>query len=232
MKQTAFEKLPRHLAFIMDGNGRWAQKRLLPREAGHKKGVQTVQRVVKYCRELGIPCLTFFAFSTENWKRPKSEIEALFGIFRDYLEQIPADYVKENIRLRVLGEISAFPEDLAAACQKAEAETAGCDGMFLNIALNYGSRAEIARAANLAAAEGPVTEESLSRHLYTAGLPDPDLLIRTSGEMRLSNFLLFQLAYAELWFTQTPWPAFGKRELDEALEAYAARSRRFGGLKG
>lgn len=232
MKQTEFETLPRHLAFIMDGNGRWAQKRLLPREAGHKQGVRTLRTVVNCCRELGIPCLTFFAFSTENWKRPDTEISALFDIFRGYLGKLPDDYVRQNIRLRILGEISAFPEDLASACRRAEAETAACDGMALNIALNYGSRAEIVRAANLAAAEGEITEESLSRHLYTAGLPDPDLLIRTSGEMRLSNFLLFQLAYAELWFTKTPWPAFGKRELHEALSAFAGRNRRFGGLKG
>lgn len=226
------EELPRHIAIIMDGNGRWAKKRLMPRIEGHRMGVEAVTCIVKECKTLGIQYLTFFAFSTENWKRPQEEIEKLFEIFRNYLKKIGNDYQKSDIRLKVIGDISAFPEDLQQACSTAEKETENCTGMTLSIALNYGSKAEILFAMKkLCEAKEEITEENLRKYLYTSGQPDPDLIIRTSGEMRLSNFLLFQAAYSELYFTKTLWPDFDEKELHNALKQYSKRDRRFGTVK-
>ena len=225
------EKLPRHVAFIMDGNGRWAKRRLLPREFGHREGVKTVAKIVEYSMELGIGYLTFYAFSTENWKRPKKEVDALLSIFRDYLSQVREDFYEKGIRVRVLGELSAFPEDLQEACRRIVERTADCTGITVNIALNYGGRDEIVRAVSRMQEQGLApTEENLSSCLDTAGQPDPDLLVRPGGEKRLSNFLLWQSAYTELYFCDAAWPDFGKKEFAAVLADYAGRSRRFGAV--
>lgn len=225
------ENLPRHVAFIMDGNGRWAKRRLLPREFGHREGVKTVAKIVEYSMELGIGYLTFYAFSTENWKRPKKEVDALLSIFRDYLSQVREDFYEKGIRVCVLGELSAFPEDLREACRRIAERTADCTRITVNIALNYGGRDEIVRAVSrMRERDLKPTEENLSSCLDTAGQPDPDLLIRPGGEKRLSNFLLWQSAYTELYFCDTAWPDFGKRAFRAALVAYAERNRRFGAV--
>lgn len=225
-------KLPAHLAIIMDGNGRWAQARGLPRSAGHRAGAEAVRVVVTECRTLGIRHLTLYAFSSENWNRPKPEISALFSLLLEFLGQEVPRMEEESIALKVLGDLDGLPLAQRTALHHAIRRTAAGREMTLNLALNYGGRAEIVRAARAFLREGArpedVTEESLASRLYTAGQPDPDLLIRTSGEQRLSNYLLYQCAYSELYFTPVPWPDFDAPRLREALEAYAARSRRFG----
>lgn len=225
-------KLPAHLAIIMDGNGRWAQARGLPRSAGHRAGAEAVRVVVTECRTLGIRHLTLYAFSSENWNRPKTEISALFSLLLEFLGQEVPRMEEESIALKVLGDLDGLPLAQRTALHHAIRRTAAGREMTLNLALNYGGRAEIVRAARAFLREGArpedVTEESLASRLYTAGQPDPDLLIRTSGEQRLSNYLLYQCAYSELYFTPVPWPDFDAPRLREALEAYAARSRRFG----
>lgn len=224
-------KLPKHVGFIMDGNGRWAKSRHLPREAGHKAGVKAVTEIVTACRDIGIPYLTFFAFSTENWKRPEEEINALFDVFRSYLSYLGKDYQKENVCVKIIGDLSRFPEDLVNACHEVEQKTLLCTGVQMNIALGYGARDEIVYAVNQLIAKGlPVTEQSISSQLYTANQPDPDLIIRTSGETRLSNFLLYQAAYSELYFTDVFWPDFNSEELKKALNWYSERNRRFGAI--
>jgi undecaprenyl diphosphate synthase len=237
LKKLEWERLPRHIAVIMDGNGRWAQKRHLPRVAGHRAGTQSARTTIETCARLKVEALTLYAFSVENWRRPKAEIEFLMQLLREYLRKEMPLIQKNNIRMRFLGR----PEELPAGVQKDTREameaTAGNTGMVLSIALNYGGRAEIVDAMNAILAErngngagSTVTEEQLSRHLYTANLPDPDLLIRTSGEMRVSNFLLWQIAYAEIFVTETLWPDFNRARLLEALVDFQGRERRYGGI--
>ncbi len=226
------EALPRHIAFIMDGNGRWAKKRGLPRRLGHRAGAQTFRNIVLYCRDLGIELVTVYAFSTENWKRPKDEVEAICTLLDDYLEETGKKLEKERVRLRFLGEKSAFSPELQHKMEEMERRSAVYEGCCVNIAMNYGGRAELLRAARRLLESGlPASELSEARfeaELYTAGQPDPDLIIRPSGELRLSNFLLWQCAYSEFWFSDVLWPDFKKKHLDQALADYALRDRRFG----
>ena len=222
------QNYPRHVAIIMDGNGRWAKKRKLPRAMGHKAGGDAVKRVVEACSVLGIECLTLYAFSSENWKREAEEISDLMGLMRRFIEANLADMIERGVKLKIIGDYKAFEPDIVEKLEDALARTAG-GTRTLAVALNYGAQQEIARAAALAAGEGEVTPEAIERHLYTADLPPLDLLIRTSGEVRLSNFLLWQSAYAEMLFTDTLWPDFGESELRAACEEFATRERRFGG---
>jgi undecaprenyl diphosphate synthase len=231
--------LPRHVAIIMDGNGRWAKKRLLNRVKGHEKGVETVRDIVRTCRELHIAVLTLYAFSTENWLRPKTEIKALMALLKSFLKRELPELQKQQIRLGVIGQPQRLPPDVQKALQDAITATAGNDQMLLNLALSYGGRTEITEMVqNIArqAAQGTLQAAEIDStvvadHLYTRGLPDPDLLIRTSGEMRLSNFLLWQLAYAEFFITDTLWPDFTPDELITILSQYQLRDRRFGQVK-
>lgn len=241
-KKQAGEKgslvLPTHIGIIMDGNGRWAQKRFLPRSAGHRAGAQNFRTITRYCSKIGIKYLTVYAFSTENWSRPMEEVGALMRLFKEYLEEALRDFMDENIRVRFIGDVSAFPQELQELIQEVEEASAPKTGMVLNLAMNYGGRAEITRAAKAFAqdvAQGKVqpedlTEESFSRYLYTGGQPDPDLIIRPSGEERLSNFLLWQSAYAEFVYFDILWPDFKTKDLDEAIAIYSSRQRRFGGV--
>lgn len=232
-------RFPHHIAVIMDGNGRWAQRRHLPRIAGHKAGVRTAREVIETCARLKISALTLYAFSMENWRRPKAEIDFLMRLLREYLrKELPVIH-KNNIRLLIIGRQDQLPAAVRKDIELAMAHTAGNTGMKLIVALNYGGRAELVDAFN-ALLEGArsnghangwrADEEAVSLHLYTAGLPDPDLLIRTSGEMRVSNFLLWQIAYAEIYVTETLWPDFHRAALFQALLEYQKRERRYGGL--
>lgn len=228
--------IPRHIAIIMDGNGRWAEKRHLPRIIGHQRGVDVVQKVVTECRRLGVGCLTLYAFSSENWKRPEEEVAALMGLLGRYLRSELSVLLDQGIRLRVVGEMNRLPGEIQKVLNETMVRTADHDGMILTLALSYGGRNEMVRAfGKLAAAvrEGrvlpaQVDEAMIANALDTAGLPDPDLLIRTSGEMRISNFLLWQLAYTELYFTKVLWPDFTLEELQRAISVYSQRQRRFG----
>ena len=230
-------KVPRHVAIIMDGNGRWAAKRGLPRVAGHKAGAEAVRRTMQAAVDNGVEVLTLYAFSSENWKRSNEEISDLTGLMRFYLERELATLHKEGVTLRLIGDYSAFGPDLMSRLERAVEHTAQNRRLTLVVALNYGSRSEIASAARALAAEAAagerdprsIDEEAIAERLQTNGLPELDLLIRTSGEVRLSNFLLWQAAYAELMFVDTLWPDFGESEFAQALELYAARERRFGG---
>ncbi|HYL86340.1 MAG TPA: isoprenyl transferase [Candidatus Angelobacter sp.] len=231
-------RLPRHVAVIMDGNGRWAQKRHLPRIAGHRSGTQSARTTIETCARLKIEALTLYAFSVENWRRPKTEIDFLMQLLREYLRKEMPLIQKQAIRMRFLGRIQELPAGVQKDVREAMEKTAGNQGMVLCVALNYGGRAEIVDAMNAILAErngngGParISEEQLSRHLYTEGLPDPDLLIRTSGEMRVSNFLLWQIAYSEIFVTETLWPDFNRARLLEALVEFQKRERRYGGIR-
>jgi undecaprenyl diphosphate synthase len=224
--------LPRHVAIIMDGNGRWAKARGVPRLMGHRAGRESVREAVKGCVALGIDVLTLYTFSTENWNRPRSEIKALMAILRQTLRSERRELRENNVRLRIIGRPGDLPAEVVAAIEETQDHLAGCDGLLLNLALSYSGRAEIVDAVQRLIAEGPpaspLDEASFGRYLYTAGLPDPDLLIRTSGEMRLSNFMLWQLAYTELWITDTLWPDFRRRHLFQAVSDFQGRERRFG----
>ncbi len=224
--------LPRHVAIIMDGNGRWAQSRELSRAAGHRAGADAVREVVTHCRRLGIPHLTLYAFSSENWNRPESEVSALFSLLLEFIRAEVPRMVREGIALKVFGDIEGLPLTVRSALKLAMKTTAKGRDMDLNLALNYGSRQELAHAVRKIVESGvrpsDITEETISANLYSAGQPDPDLVIRTSGELRLSNFLMYQCAYAELYFTKTPWPDFKKESLEEALRDFGGRKRRFG----
>lgn len=228
--------LPRHIAIIMDGNGRWARKRLMNRVKGHEKGAETVRTIVRTCRELNIPVLTLYAFSTENWQRPQKEIAALMHILKRFLKTEAAEMEANNIRLGVIGQPHRLPDDVRDQLEAVIAQTASNDGLLLNLALSYGGRTEIVEmvrrvAADVAAGDltvDAIDERVVAQNLYTAGLPDPDLLIRTSGEMRISNFLLWQLAYSELFITETLWPDFSREEFLHILEQFQRRERRFG----
>ncbi len=226
------KNIPAHIAIIMDGNGRWAQLRGLPRTKGHKAGTETVRAIVTRCRELGVRHLTLYAFSTENWSRPKEEVGTLFDLLNSFLKNEQKKLLEQDIRLKVVGDIDGLPLVVRTALKHVIAKTAHCSSMTLNLALNYGGRGEIVRACRALVAAGvspeEVTEERLTQELYTVGQPDPDLVIRTSGELRISNFLLFQSAYSEYYFPDVYWPDFTPEELDKALADYASRQRRFG----
>lgn len=230
------QRLPQHVAIIMDGNGRWAQKLGLIRTLGHKAGVDSVREIVQVSREFGIKVLTLYAFSTENWKRPKTEVSTLMDLLKTYLEKEVQDLCAQNISLRCIGQIEKLPGSVREVLLKVIDATSGNTGMVLNLALSYGFRSELTigvqeivrkcLAGELSAAS--ITEDTIADHLYTVGLPDPDLLIRTGGESRLSNFLLWQLSYSELYFTDIYWPKFRKAEFTRAIKHYQARQRRFG----
>jgi undecaprenyl diphosphate synthase len=229
------ERLPAHIAIIMDGNGRWAKKRRLPRVAGHKAGVNSVRSTVETCAQLGLRALTLYAFSAENWKRPRLEVETLWGLLKVYLlSELPL-MMRNRIRFTAMGRLDALPGSVRYELEDTIRKTSNNTGLQLNLAINYSGRAEIVDAVRALVEEArhgeiAIDEEALSARLYTAGMPEPDLLIRTSGEMRLSNFLLWQVAYAELYVTETLWPDFTRTELLEALLDYQKRDRRFGGL--
>ena len=233
-REVNFERLPQHIAVIMDGNGRWAAQRHLPRVEGHRAGIESVREVVEGSARLGIPVLTLYAFSVENWKRPKTEVSTLMLLLKRYLRLELNTLLGNNIRFKVIGRVEELSADVQQELRAAEDKTASNSGMQFNIALNYGGRAEIIEATKRMMASGldpqELDESRFSDFLYTAGQPDPDLLIRTSGEMRVSNFLLWQIAYAEIWVTDTLWPDFRKRDLLEAILAYQKRDRRYGGI--
>ena len=230
--------LPRHVAIIMDGNGRWAKKRGLPRTAGHAAGAETFRTIATYAKELGVEYLTVYAFSTENWKRPPEEVRAIMGLLEKYLHEAIETMARDKIKMAFFGDLSPLSPRLQALCRETEEISKGYEGFQANICLNYGGRDELIRAARAFAADcaegradpNHLTEESFGRYLYSAGIPDPELIIRPSGELRLSNFLLWQCAYAEFYFTDVLWPDFTPEELLRAIAAYQHRSRRFGGV--
>ena len=243
LEKLDVSRLPRHIAVIMDGNGRWAQKRHLPRIVGHSTGTESARTTIETCARLNIEALTLYAFSVENWRRPKTEIEFLMKLLRQYIRNEMPLIQRNNIRMRFLGRSDDLPLAVQKDTRDAIEATAGNTGMVLSIALNYGGRAEIVDAMNALLAErrrhnghanstsAPITEEQFARYLYTADLPDPDLLIRTSGEMRVSNFLLWQIAYAEIFVTDVLWPDFNRARLFEALLDFQKRERRYGGIE-
>lgn len=236
MHRLIKEKLPRHLAIIMDGNGRWAARRSLDRVAGHQKGAESVRAIVRSSREIGIPYLTLFAFSSENWSRPREEVEALMGLLKNYLDTELQEMLDNNIRFLAIGDLSRLPKEVLMTLQETMKKTSRAAGMTLTLALSYGGRDDILQAirrimshcqdGNLVPTE--VNENLFSKYLWTSNLPDPDLLVRTSGEMRISNFFLWQLAYTEIYVTSTLWPDFDREELIRALLSYQNRERRFG----
>ena len=231
-------RVPNHIAIILDGNGRWAKKRGMPRSYGHVKGCENLEDICEVAKELGVKYLTVYAFSTENWKRSKEEVDGLMKLFRNYLKKCIKISQKNNMRVKVIGDVSAFDPDIQESIVKLENFSKDFTELHFQIALNYGSRDEITRAVNrmledqkAGKLETPVSEDTISGYLDTAGLPDPDLMIRTSGELRLSNYLLWQLAYTEFYFTDVPWPDFKRDELVKAIEKYNERDRRYGGVK-
>jgi len=234
-RQVNFDQLPAHIAIIMDGNGRWAAQRHLPRVEGHRAGIESVRDVVETSARLGIDVLTLYAFSIENWKRPRAEVATLMMLLKRYIRLELSTLLKNNIRFQVVGRSDELSPDVQDELAAGIRQTANNSGMLFNIALNYGGRAEIVDAARRAIAAGlrpdDLDERRFSEFLYTAGQPDPDLLIRTSGEMRISNFLLWQIAYSEIWVTETLWPDFRRRDLLQAVVAYQKRDRRYGGIK-
>lgn len=237
-EEVDYGRMPLHIAIIMDGNGRWAKKRGLPRNLGHREGSNTLRRVVADCCDLGIKYLTVYAFSKENWKRPENEVEALMGLLLEYLKNADRELAGRDIRIRILGDAAGLSEEIVREIARVERSTRDNKGLNLLIALNYGGRDEIVHAVrsiaeacarNKLKAED-ICETTIAERLYSAGIPDPDLVIRTSGEKRISNFLLWQSAYAEFWFTDVLWPDFGKRHLLNAIKEYQTRNRRFGGI--
>ena len=225
--------MPTHIAIIMDGNGRWAKKRGLPRSAGHAAGASAFKTIARYCNRIGIRYLTVYAFSTENWKRPEAEVQGIMNLLRDYLKD--ADQFKnENIRLQFIGDFEPLDEDIRQLMAEDMETSKNATGLTVNIALNYGGRDEIVHAVRRIAQEGlrpeEITEQAVAERLYTAGMPDPDLIIRPSGEYRLSNYLIWQSAYAEYWFSNVLWPDFSPKHLEQAIDAYNGRDRRFGGV--
>ena len=231
-------RVPNHIAIILDGNGRWSKKRGMPRSFGHVKGCENLEDICEVAKELGVKYLTVYAFSTENWKRSKEEVDGLMKLFRNYLKKCIKISQKNNMRVKVIGDITAFDSDIQESIEKLEDFSKDFTDLHFQIALNYGSRDEITRAVNrmledqkAGKLETPVSENTISGYLDTAGIPDPDLMIRTSGELRLSNYLLWQLAYSEFYFTDVPWPDFKKEELVKAIEKYNERDRRYGGVK-
>ena len=222
-------KMPRHIAIIMDGNGRWAKKRMMPRSMGHKYGMERMIGLMEHAFDLGVNYITVYALSTENLKRPKEELDGLFNLFRNNFKEMMGRVCARGVRLRALGDVSLLPDDIVKILRESEEETAKYEGRGINIAVCYGARDEIVHAVNAAVAQGEkVTEESFARFLYTKDLPDPDLIIRTGKEVRLSNFLLYQAAYAELYFSDKMFPEFSDKDLDKAILAFSKRTRRFG----
>ena len=230
MKILSDDRL-RHIAIIMDGNGRWAKKRGLPREFGHKYGAEAFRKIVEYCGEIGLRTLTVYAFSTENWKRPEKEVNSILSLLRQYVDECEKNIDKYQAHFHFIGDLSVFDESLRGRIEAIEQQTRERP-LTLNIAFNYGGRSEIARACARLAEAGvsEITESALSAEMYTAACGDPDLIIRTGGDMRISNFLLWQAAYAELYFTDVLWPDFNEKELDKAIEVFYSRKRRFGGV--
>ncbi len=225
------DKSLRHIAFIMDGNGRWAKKRLMPREYGHKVGAETFKNIAKYCRKLDIEVVTVYAFSTENWKRPESEVKSIMALFDQYLDEAIADMMQENVRIVFLGDKAVFTDKLKERMIRIEEDSAN-NKYILNIGLNYGGRDEIVNAVNTCIKDGltTITEDDITQRLYTKASPMPDLIVRTGGEYRISNFLMWQSAYSELYFTDVLWPDFSPKDVDDAIEVFRSRNRRFGGV--
>ena len=236
--EVDFDHLPRHVAIIMDGNGRWAKKRGLPRTAGHAAGAENFRTIATYCKDIGLEYLTVYAFSTENWKRPAEEVSAIMGLLKKYLLEAIGRMERDRVKMRFFGDLSPLSAELRELCLETEEISKRYEGCQVNICLNYGGRDELLRAARAFALDcqegradpGHLTEAAFGQYLYSAGVPDPDLVIRPSGEVRISNFLLWQSAYAEFYFTDVLWPDFSKEELHRALAAYQGRSRRFGGV--
>ena len=226
-------KIPSHIAFIMDGNGRWAKKRLLPRKAGHREGVVALKRMIEECEKAGVEMVTFYAFSTENWKRPQDEIDALFKMVKEFADKHLAEYVKRGYRIMFMGDLTKLPKETVDALRKILAEAKDNTGLIVNIALNYGGRDEILHAVNRILDTGvrEVDMQTLSDCMYTGGLPDPDVIVRSSGEKRLSNFMLWQAAYAELIFIDDYWPDFDAKIFRQILEEYSQRDRRYGNVR-
>lgn len=228
---------PKHIAIILDGNGRWAKRRGLPRTAGHSVGAENFRTIATYCKDIGVKFLTIYAFSSENWKRPAEEVSAIMRLFERYLIEAVETMARDKIKLKILGDVSLLSPKLRALIEETAKISAEYEGFQANVCINYGGRAEIVRAAKLYAEDlingkaSDLTEESFSRYLYTSGIPDPDLIIRPGGEIRLSNFLMWESAYSELIFSDILWPDFGVRDLDKAIEKYWSRDRRYGGLK-
>ncbi len=233
------ERIPQHVAIILDGNGRWAKRRGLPRTAGHAAGAENFRTIATFCMDIGIKYLTVYAFSTENWKRPENEVSALWELLRKYLEESILKMEKDRVKIHIMGDAGRMPKDIIGLIDKTREISGRFDGIQLNICLNYGGRNEILRAVKLIASEcmsgnlapEELTEDDISSRLYSAGIPDPDLIIRSGGEMRISNFLLWQSAYSEFYVTDTLWPDFDKKEMIKAISSYQKRDRRFGGVK-
>lgn len=238
-EQVNFDNLPAHIAIIMDGNGRWAKKRGMPRTAGHAVGTETFRKIATYCKEIGLQYLTVYAFSTENWKRSEEEVSAIMGLLKKYLLEAIDQMERDRVKMKFFGDLSPLPEELRQLCLQTEEISKRYEGCQVNICLNYGGRDEILRAARAFARDcvegkadaNSLTEADFSQYLFSAGVPDPDLVIRPSGELRLSNFLPWQTTYSEFYFTDVLWPDFDEEELHKALCAYQKRTRRFGGVK-
>ena len=236
--EVDFTRLPRHVAIIMDGNGRWAKRRGLPRTAGHAAGAENFRAIATYCKEIGLAYLTVYAFSTENWKRPAEEVSAIMGLLKKYLMEAIGRMERDRVKMHFFGDLTPLTPELRELCRRTEEISTHYEGCQVNICLNYGGRDEVLRAARVFAEDcargdkkpGDLTEEAFGSYLFSNGVPDPDLVIRPSGEIRISNFLLWQSAYAEFYFTDVLWPDFTKEELNKALAAYQRRSRRFGGV--
>lgn len=232
-KEIKSQVVPKHIAIIMDGNGRWAKKRGLPRTAGHAVGAKTFKTIARYCNKIGVEHLTVYAFSTENWKRPAEEVETIMNILRDYLKD-SKNYIKENIMLKFVGDRSVLPDDIKELMQTSEDDSKNATGLCCHLAINYGGRDEIVHAVRRIVDEGikpeDITEQTISERLFTADYPDPELVIRPSGELRLSNFLIWQSAYSEFWFSDVLWPDFSPKDVDKAIADYNRRNRRFGGI--
>ena len=236
--QVDLEHLPRHVAIIMDGNGRWARRRGMPRKAGHAAGAETFRTIATFAKELGLDYLTVYAFSTENWKRPEDEVRAIMGLLEKYLHEAIETMARDRVKMAFFGDLSPLSPKLLDLCRQTQEISKGYDGCQVNICLNYGGRDEILRGARAFARDclegradpDHLTADAFGGYLYSAGVPDPDLIIRPSGELRLSNFLLWQSAYAEFYYTDVLWPDFSKEELHRAIAAYQSRSRRFGGV--
>ena len=233
------ESIPRHIAIILDGNGRWAKRRGLPRTAGHAAGSENFRKIATYCKDIGVDYLTVYAFSTENWKRPEDEVKTIMRLLRRYLNEAIDTMERDHIRMKIFGDVSGLPKELQDLVAKTDEISQRYEGFQANICLNYGGRAELVQAAKRYAqdlldgkADGDLTEEKLGSYLWSAGIPDPDLMIRPGGEQRISNFLLWQCAYSEFYFTDVLWPDFDTAELDKAIEVYRKRDRRYGGVKG
>jgi len=228
-----FKKIPTHIAIIMDGNGRWATRRGLPRNLGHKEGVKAIERTLEACKKFGVKYCTFFAFSTENWKRSKEEINGIFNLLRDYLNDNENIFLQKEVKVQSIGVLDPFPEDLQVSLSKIKKQTENYDNLIATFALNYGGRDDIVRAVNTLIKNGNkvIDEKLLLTSLDTQNMPEPDLIIRTSGEQRISNFLLYQMAYSEFYFPKKHWPDFNEKELVKALKKYQKRDRRFGGVR-